>query len=168
MPVTRSRNGLYDFNLDQTNTTRFLFGEDEETHEIKQYQQAVNMDDTFPTLTRREGQPNMVSRPKPQVLGWGHQKVKSFAISFQLHCSSPSFTLHPLIYRLPYFFLHVPPKIYIWSKKSVAKKSFISLFSRFRSHSQTFTPPSHLHPLLYHQTSDCCLIVRQLQCRTGS
>ncbi len=61
MPVTRSRTGFYDLNLDQTNTTRFLFGEDEENT----YQANKNMngmDDNFPTLTRREGQPNMVSR----------------------------------------------------------------------------------------------------------
>jgi len=61
MPVTRSRTGLYD--LDQTNTTRFLFGDDEDASaggDIKHYQ-AVNPDESFPTLTRREGQPNMVS-----------------------------------------------------------------------------------------------------------
>lgn len=61
MPVTRSRTGLYD--LDQTNTTRFLFGDEEEAsaaNESKHYQPA-NPDGGFPTLTRREGQPNMVS-----------------------------------------------------------------------------------------------------------
>jgi len=61
MPVTRSRTGFYDLNLDQTNTTRFLFGEDEDTGaDVKRYQ-INNMDENFPTLTRHEGQPNMVS-----------------------------------------------------------------------------------------------------------
>lgn len=59
MPVTRSRTGFYDLNLDQTNTTRFLFGDEDGPNELKQYQ--ANMaDDNFPTLTRLEGQPNLV------------------------------------------------------------------------------------------------------------
>ena len=60
MPVTRSRTGLYD--LDQTNTTRFLFGDDEDAsagNDVKHYQ-STNADENFPTLMRREGQPNMV------------------------------------------------------------------------------------------------------------
>ena len=70
MPVTRSRTGFYDFSsLDQTNTTRFLFGEEEEhaaNGENKMYHQAANakltgLDESFPTLTRSEGQTNMVS-----------------------------------------------------------------------------------------------------------
>jgi len=62
MPVTRSKTGFYDVNLDQTNTTRFLFGEDEDTAapDVKAYQGST-ADESFPTLTRREGQPNMVS-----------------------------------------------------------------------------------------------------------
>ena len=72
MPVTRSRTGFYDFSsLDQTNTTRFLFGEEEEhaaNGENKMYHQAANakltgLDESFPTLTRSEGQTNMVSFP---------------------------------------------------------------------------------------------------------
>ena len=69
MPVTRSRTGFYDFSsLDQTNTTRFLFGEDEEhanNGETKMYKAPNNVvpgrDESFPTLTRSEGQTNMVS-----------------------------------------------------------------------------------------------------------
>ncbi|PNY27788.1 Armadillo-like helical [Tolypocladium capitatum] len=52
MPVTRSRNGLYDMNLDQTNTTRFLFGDDEP----KAFPRGQTPDDNFPTLVRREDQ----------------------------------------------------------------------------------------------------------------
>ncbi|KAK2591425.1 hypothetical protein QQS21_010889 [Conoideocrella luteorostrata] len=52
MPVTRSRNGLYDMNLDQTNTTRFLFGDDE-PHALPRGQ---TPDDNFPTLVRRDDQ----------------------------------------------------------------------------------------------------------------
>lgn len=50
MPVTRSRTGVYDASLDQTNTTRFLFGEDEPS--------ALGFgtvpDESFPTLVRRD------------------------------------------------------------------------------------------------------------------
>lgn len=52
MPVTRSRNGLYDMNLDQTNTTRFLFGDDEPNS----LPRGRTPDDNFPTLVRREDQ----------------------------------------------------------------------------------------------------------------
>lgn len=67
MPVTRSKSGFYDFSsLDQTNTTRFLFGEDEDhsNGESKLYQAnntKSSLDENFPTLTRREGQPHMLS-----------------------------------------------------------------------------------------------------------
>lgn len=70
MPVTRNRTGFYDFSsLDQTNTTRFLFGEEEEHaangETNKLYHQTANanvtgLDESFPTLTRSEGQNNMV------------------------------------------------------------------------------------------------------------
>ncbi|UNI20202.1 hypothetical protein JDV02_006313 [Purpureocillium takamizusanense] len=52
MPVTRSRNGLYDMNLDQTNTTRFLFGDEEP----KALHRGQTPDEHFPTLVRREDQ----------------------------------------------------------------------------------------------------------------
>ncbi|KAG6039087.1 hypothetical protein E4U41_003304 [Claviceps citrina] len=52
MPVTRSRNGLYDMNLDQTNTTRFLFGDDEPNA----LPRGRTPDENFPTLVRREDQ----------------------------------------------------------------------------------------------------------------
>jgi hypothetical protein len=49
MPVTRSRTGLYDVGLDQTNTTRFLFGDEDSNalgHSVP--------DENFPTLVRRD------------------------------------------------------------------------------------------------------------------
>ncbi|KAM0440779.1 hypothetical protein ACHAPT_000080 [Fusarium lateritium] len=52
MPVTRSRTGLYDVGLDQTNTTRFLFGDDEP----KAHGHGVVPDENFPTLVRRDDQ----------------------------------------------------------------------------------------------------------------
>ncbi|KAG6010290.1 hypothetical protein E4U21_007339 [Claviceps maximensis] len=52
LPVTKSRNGLYDMNLDQTNTTRFLFGDDEPHAQPR----GRTPDDHFPTLVRREDQ----------------------------------------------------------------------------------------------------------------
>ncbi|KAF5235412.1 hypothetical protein FAUST_7103 [Fusarium austroamericanum] len=51
MPVTRSRTGLYDVGLDQTNTTRFLFGDEDSNalgHSVP--------DENFPTLVRRDDQ----------------------------------------------------------------------------------------------------------------
>ncbi|KAM0353697.1 hypothetical protein ACHAPU_001714 [Fusarium lateritium] len=51
MPVTRSRTGMYDVGLDQTNTTRFLFGDEESNalgHSVP--------DENFPTLVRRDDQ----------------------------------------------------------------------------------------------------------------
>ena len=56
MPVTRSRNGLYNGtpDLDQTGTTRFLFGEEDAVGDAKYGQN--NSDDPFPTLVRREDQ----------------------------------------------------------------------------------------------------------------
>lgn len=60
MPVTKSRSGFYDIGLDQANTTRFLFGDDDSGADGKLYAQA-NPDDNFPTLVRREEYPNMVS-----------------------------------------------------------------------------------------------------------
>jgi hypothetical protein len=63
MPVTRSRTGLYDISsLDQTNTTRFLFGDDEPTAHESKYGQVAAPDDNFPTLVRRED--SMVSSLK--------------------------------------------------------------------------------------------------------
>jgi hypothetical protein len=56
MPVTRSRTGLYDIGLDQANTTRFLFGDDETGSGDPKYAQANGLDDNFPTLVRREDQ----------------------------------------------------------------------------------------------------------------
>lgn len=58
MPVTKSRTAFYDVNLDQANTTGFLFGDDNDGTEHKIYNQATN-EDNFPTLVRRD--PNMVS-----------------------------------------------------------------------------------------------------------
>ncbi|CAK7267437.1 hypothetical protein SEPCBS119000_002549 [Sporothrix epigloea] len=69
MPVTRSRTGFYDFSsLDQTNTTRFLFGEEEdhanntETKTFKAALPAVSSHaESFPTLMRGEAQTSTFS-----------------------------------------------------------------------------------------------------------
>jgi hypothetical protein len=54
MPVTRSRNGFYDLGtLDQTNTTRFLFGDEDASGEtMGSHTLVTNTDDAFPTLRR--------------------------------------------------------------------------------------------------------------------
>lgn len=51
MPVTKSRSGPYETNLDQTNTARFLFGEDEPNLPNRH-----TPDHSFPTLVRRDDQ----------------------------------------------------------------------------------------------------------------
>lgn len=52
MPVTRSRTGgFYDLNLDQNNTAAFLFGDEDGTNDLKQYQASMAAPgDDFPTL----------------------------------------------------------------------------------------------------------------------
>ena len=58
MPVTKSKNGLYEgHHLDQTNTARFLFGEDEPSA----FPRRDTPDHNFPTLVRRDDQ--IVSLP---------------------------------------------------------------------------------------------------------
>ncbi len=64
MPVTKSRNGMPDMmSLDQTNTARFLFGDDEPlmSPDSKSYLQMNATDDNFPILVRRDEHPQTVS-----------------------------------------------------------------------------------------------------------
>ena len=66
MPVTRSRNGMHEMlSLDQTNTARFLFGEDEAANsdDAKSYLQMNTTEDKFPILVRRDEYPGVVSFP---------------------------------------------------------------------------------------------------------
>lgn len=63
MPVTRSRNGMHEMlSLDQTNTARFLFGEEDRatSSNVKSYLQMNATDDKFPILVRREEYPGLV------------------------------------------------------------------------------------------------------------
>ena len=64
MPVTKSRNGMHEMlSLDQTNTARFLFGEDEgsaNSSDVKSYLQMNAADDKFPVLVRRDEYPGVV------------------------------------------------------------------------------------------------------------
>lgn len=64
MPVTKSRNGMHEMlSLDQTNTTRFLFGDDEasQSPDMKSYLQINATDDNFPILIRRDDLSQKVS-----------------------------------------------------------------------------------------------------------
>ncbi|SZF03304.1 unnamed protein product [Blumeria hordei] len=84
MPVTKSRSGLHEISLDQTNTTRFLFGEDDATTSggISNYLQMNATEDNFPILVRREDFPGLLSAssaaldlalsqsPGPEPSGW--------------------------------------------------------------------------------------------------
>lgn len=56
MPVTRSRNGGYETDLDGTNVTRFLFGEENSNVMFQGQGQGKVGDDRFPTLVRRDDQ----------------------------------------------------------------------------------------------------------------
>ncbi len=61
-PVTKSRNGIQDMlSLDQTNTTRFLFGDDDGGAPIdsKNYLQMHATDENFPILVRGEHPQNV-------------------------------------------------------------------------------------------------------------
>jgi hypothetical protein len=63
MPVTKSRNGMHEMlSLDQTNTARFLFGEDENSApaNVDKYLNMNATDDKFPILVRREEYPGLV------------------------------------------------------------------------------------------------------------
>ncbi|CEJ94096.1 Putative Pumilio domain-containing protein [[Torrubiella] hemipterigena] len=57
MPATKTRVGPYESNLDQTNTARFLFGEDEPNAMPHRH----TPDHTFPTLVRRDDQISLSS-----------------------------------------------------------------------------------------------------------
>jgi hypothetical protein len=66
MPVTKSRNGMHEMlSLDQTNTARFLFGEDDQgaaSPDVNSgYLQMNTTDDKFPILVRREDYTGSVS-----------------------------------------------------------------------------------------------------------
>ncbi|PBP23942.1 RNA-binding protein [Diplocarpon rosae] len=56
MPVTKSRNGMHEMlSLDQTNTARFLFGEDEGgVPDVNNYLEMTGAENKFPTLVRQE------------------------------------------------------------------------------------------------------------------
>ena len=63
MPVTKSRNGMQEMlSLDQTNTARFLFGEDESapSPDINQYLDMNGAENKFPILVRRDEYPGVV------------------------------------------------------------------------------------------------------------
>ena len=55
MPVTRTKNP-YDVSLDQTNTTRFLFGEEDDAARKDAFSQGSAADEAFPTLVRQNDQ----------------------------------------------------------------------------------------------------------------
>lgn len=61
MPVTKSRNGMNEMlSLDQTNTTRFLFGDEEGTPDVNHYLEVSGAENNFPTLVRHENYPGQV------------------------------------------------------------------------------------------------------------
>ncbi|KAI1497031.1 armadillo-type protein [Biscogniauxia marginata] len=65
MPVTR-RGNLYD-NIDQTNTTGFLFRDDDPTMDSNNYAGIDANEDNFPQLYAQKGNPNMLSASSAAV-----------------------------------------------------------------------------------------------------
>ncbi|KHJ35245.1 putative rna-binding protein [Erysiphe necator] len=63
MPVTKTRPSFRDMSLDQINTARFLFGEDESNTSsgANEFLQVNATEENFPILVRREDYPNMLS-----------------------------------------------------------------------------------------------------------
>ncbi|TQS39181.1 hypothetical protein Golomagni_00299 [Golovinomyces magnicellulatus] len=62
MPVTKTRFGSREMALDQTNTARFLFGEEESPSSgISDYLQVNATEENFPILVRREDYPSLLS-----------------------------------------------------------------------------------------------------------
>ncbi|RKF71683.1 putative rna-binding protein [Golovinomyces cichoracearum] len=62
MPVTKTRFGLREMALDQTNTARFLFGEEETPSSgLSDYLQVNATEENFPILVRREDYPSLLS-----------------------------------------------------------------------------------------------------------
>lgn len=83
MPVTKSRNGMHDMlSLDQTNTTRFLFGEDENAApgSVDKYLNMNATDDKFPILVRRDEFPGLVCNLEKKT----HSLVLTALCSFPL------------------------------------------------------------------------------------
>lgn len=62
MPVTKTRSGMREMALDQTNTARFLFGDDDTptSSGVGNYLQMNATEDNFPILVRREDYPGLV------------------------------------------------------------------------------------------------------------
>lgn len=73
MPVTKTRPSFRDLALDQINTARFLFGEEESTTKSgpNEFLQVNANEENFPILVRREDYPNLVSLTNNQVLSLG-------------------------------------------------------------------------------------------------
>lgn len=87
MPVTRSRNGMHEMlSLDQTNTARFLFGEEDggtTSPDVNNYLEMNATDNNFPILVRDQNYPSQLSAssaaldlalsqsPGPDSNGWG-------------------------------------------------------------------------------------------------
>ncbi|KAL7624337.1 hypothetical protein AAE478_005899 [Parahypoxylon ruwenzoriense] len=65
MPVTR-RGNLYD-NIDQTNTTGFLFRDDESSMDLNNYSGIDPSEDNFPQLLAQKGNPNVLSASSATV-----------------------------------------------------------------------------------------------------
>ncbi|KAI1807701.1 ARM repeat-containing protein [Daldinia bambusicola] len=65
MPVTR-RGNLYD-NIDQTNTTGFLFRDDESSMDLNNFSNIDASEDNFPQLYAQKGNPNVLSASSAAV-----------------------------------------------------------------------------------------------------
>lgn len=95
MPVTKSRNGMHEMlALDPSNTTRFLFGDDEEqsSSDMKSYLQMNATDDNFPILVRRDENPRRVSVMRLDKPTLADRYLQLSASSAALDLASPQAT----------------------------------------------------------------------------
>ncbi len=90
MPVTRSRNGMHEMlSLDQTNTARFLFGEEEggtTSPDVTNYLEMNTTDNNFPILVRNQDYPS-------QVCSLNASRLRSADRHMQLSASSAALDL---------------------------------------------------------------------------
>lgn len=162
MPVTRSRTGFYDAaGLDQTNTTGFLFGDEEPSG----LGNASGHDENFPTLVRRDDKIVSplsfefsllhVASSKLGILSclcWFDVLLQGFHSLSAAHLWSPLLCMGASVFAKPSFpFLLRLPVVSYGGRRRILL--FLEPVLGYRDSS---SPDPFLH-LFTHPSSDCCL-----------
>ncbi|SPO05724.1 related to Drosophila pumilio protein and Mpt5p protein [Cephalotrichum gorgonifer] len=131
MPVTRSRNGIYDLGgLDGTNTTRFLFGDDDLGD--PKHTPTTTADQSFPTLVRRDDTMGLSAIGSGQLNGntTSAKPANSFRHSLDLKYLSET-TSDSILSSAGNHLITTPPKLQnsystgdVTSNKSNASQNF--------------------------------------------